>query len=96
MPEDRHAPSVDRLFASAASVLGDAVRAVVLTGMGNDGAQGVKALKRAGAEVWAEAEATAVVFGMPEAAIATGGVTHVVPLNELGPQLARALKKKTE
>jgi two-component system chemotaxis response regulator CheB len=96
MPEDRHAPSVDRLFTSVANVLGAEARAVVLTGMGNDGAQGVKALSRAGAEVWAEDESSAVVFGMPQAAIATGGVAHVVPLKDLGAQLARALKKKTE
>jgi two-component system chemotaxis response regulator CheB len=90
-PADRHAPSVDRLFHSLAEHLGPRARAVVLTGMGEDGARGVEALGRAGAEVWAEAEATAVVFGMPQAAIATGRVNRVLPLDALGPALARAL-----
>jgi two-component system chemotaxis response regulator CheB len=91
-PDDAHAPSVDRLFASAARLDLPDVRAVVLTGMGADGAKGALALKRAGAEVWAEAESTAVVFGMPAAAIKVGAVTKTLPLDELGPELARALK----
>jgi two-component system chemotaxis response regulator CheB len=91
-PADRYAPSVDRLFTSVARAMGDQARAVVLTGMGNDGAQGVRALARVGATVWAEAESTAVVFGMPEAAITTGLVRHVLPLPELGPSLRLALE----
>lgn len=90
-PGDRHAPSVDRLFTSLAAHLGAKARAVVLTGMGDDGAKGVAALGREGAEVWAEAESTAVVFGMPQAAIATGQVKRVLPLDELGPALATSL-----
>jgi two-component system chemotaxis response regulator CheB len=96
LPTDTYAPSVDRLFLSLAQVVGAEARAVVLTGMGNDGAKGIKALSRLGAVTWAEAESSAVVFGMPQAAIATGGVKHVLPLDELGPHLARALKAKTE
>ncbi len=92
---DTYAPSVDRLFLSLAQVVGAEASAVVLTGMGNDGAKGIKALGRVGAGTWAEAESSAVVFGMPEAAIATGAVKHVLPLDELGPHLARALKAKT-
>jgi two-component system chemotaxis response regulator CheB len=92
LPSDRHAPSVDRLFLSLAHHLGPKARAVVLTGMGDDGAKGVVALGREGAEVWAEAESTAVVFGMPQAAIATGQVKRVLPLDELGPALATALR----
>ncbi len=91
-PADAHAPSVDRLFSSAAKVAPVGTRAVVLTGMGADGAKGALALKKAGHEVWAEAESTAVVFGMPEAAIKIGAVTRTLPLDELGPALARALK----
>lgn len=91
-PADKHAPSVDRLFLSAAKALGKEARAVVLTGMGVDGAEGVKALAKAGATVWAEAESSAVVFGMPEAAIKTGGVKHVLPLDELAAHLAKALR----
>lgn len=91
-PNDAHAPSVDRLFASAAKLDEPDVRAVVLTGMGADGAKGALALKKAGAEVWAEAESTAVVFGMPAAAIKAGAVAKTLALDELGPELARALK----
>jgi two-component system chemotaxis response regulator CheB len=60
--------------------------------MGHDGAKGALALKKAGVEVWAEAESTAIVFGMPEASIKAGAVARTLPLDELGPELARALK----
>lgn len=89
-PADAHAPSVDRLFTSAAKVAPPGSRAVVLTGMGVDGGKGAAALKKAGVEVWAEAESSAVVFGMPEAAIKAGATAR--PLDELGPALAKALK----
>jgi len=92
-PKDLHAPSVDRLFASLAKSVGAATKAVVLTGMGHDGAKGVKALGRVGAEVWAEAEGSAVIFGMPQAAIATGCVTHALPLGQLGPSLVKAVAR---
>lgn len=88
---DAHAPSVDRLFASAAKVATAGTRAIVLTGMGVDGAKGALALKKAGFEVWAEAESTAVVFGMPEASIKAGAVAKVLPLEQLGPALRAAL-----
>jgi two-component system chemotaxis response regulator CheB len=91
-PSDAHAPSVDRLFTSAAKLVPAGTRALVLTGMGVDGAKGALALKKAGVEVWAEAESTAIVFGMPEAAIKAGAVVRTLPLDELGPELARALK----
>lgn len=89
---DKHAPSVDRLFASVARVCGAEAKAAVLTGMGSDGAEGSRALADAGGEVWAEAEASAVVFGMPQAAIATGRVKFVLPLDDLARGLARSLK----
>ena len=92
VPADKHAPSVDRLFASVAKTVGAQAFGVVLTGMGNDGAEGVRALAKVGAQIWAEAESSAVVNGMPAAAIATGAVKHVLALDELGPHLARTLK----
>ncbi len=92
-PTDAHAPSVDRLFSSVAKLGLPEVRAVVLTGMGVDGAKGALALKKVGVEVWAEAESTAVVFGMPGAAIKAGAVAKTLPLDELGPALAKALKQ---
>ena len=91
LPSDAHAPSVDRLFLSAARVVPPGTRAIVLTGMGADGARGALALKKAGIEVWAEAESTAVVFGMPEAAIKAGAVTKIWPLDQIGPALVAAL-----
>jgi two-component system chemotaxis response regulator CheB len=90
-PQDPYAPSVDRLFGSVAKVARSHARGVVLTGMGTDGGLGVKALLEVGAEVWVESQETAVVFGMPEAAIAAGAVTRVLPLTQLGPQLAQAI-----
>ena len=93
---DLHAPSADALFASVARHLGPRAHGVVLTGMGQDGAQGVQALAAAGATTWAEAESTAVVFGMPGAAIATGAVQQVLPLGHLGTALARALALQTD
>jgi two-component system chemotaxis response regulator CheB len=91
-PSDKHAPSVDRLFTSAAKILGRRALGVVLTGMGNDGEEGTKAIAAAGGEVWAESESTAVVFGMPRAAISTGKVAQVLPLTELGVALLARLK----
>jgi len=76
----RYLPSVDTLFASAAATFGRRVLGVVLTGMGNDGAMGVHAIKNAGGTVYAESEESSVVFGMPKEAIATGLVDRVVPL----------------
>jgi len=89
---DAHAPSVDRLFTSAAEVAPAGTYALVLTGMGNDGGVGAAALKKAGVEVWAEAESSAIVFGMPEAAIKSGAVKRTLHLDELGPALAKALR----
>lgn len=91
--DDRFAPSADLLFESGAKLLGAKTIAVVLTGMGNDGARGAKAVKAAGGEVWAESEQSAVVFGMPQAAIAAGAVSQVLPLPELCSELSRRLRK---
>jgi len=82
-PADKYAPSVDRLFASAAKHYGRDVLAVVLTGMGDDGRKGVSAVKQTGGSVLAESEETAVIFGMPQQAIRTGAVDRVLPLHEI-------------
>ncbi len=82
-----HVPSVDRLFTSAAEVLGSRVTAFVLTGMGWDGAEGVRAVKAAGGTVYAESEATAAIYGMPREAAATGCVEEVLPLPEIAVRL---------
>jgi len=78
---DRWVPSLDRLLASVAGVAGRRAMAVVLTGMGDDGAEGVRSIKLAGGRVVVESADTAVMTGMPEAALATGLVDEVVPLH---------------
>jgi len=82
-PEDKYAPSVDRMLASAAKHYGADLLAVVLTGMGDDGRRGVMAVKQAGGTVVAESEETAVIFGMPQQAIRSGAVDAVLPLDEI-------------
>jgi two-component system chemotaxis response regulator CheB len=68
------------MFISAAAVFGPRLLGVVLTGMGNDGAKGIHAIKSNGGTTFAEAEETCVVFGMPKEAIATGMVDQIVSL----------------
>ena len=79
----RHRPSVDVLFHSCARYLGTNAVGVMLTGMGNDGAEGMLAMKQAGAMTIAQNEATCVVFGMPREAIALGGVDEILPLHDI-------------
>jgi two-component system chemotaxis response regulator CheB len=86
-PSDRYIPSVDAMFLSLAPVYGKRLMAVVLTGMGNDGSRGIKAVKGAGGETMAEAEESSVVFGMPREAIATGMVDRVVPLDRVAREI---------
>ncbi|ORJ63345.1 chemotaxis-specific protein-glutamate methyltransferase CheB [Geothermobacter hydrogeniphilus] len=86
-PDQRYTPSVDAMFQSSSEIFGDQLLAVVLTGMGNDGARGVRLVKQRGGQVLAEAEESSVVFGMPKEAIATGMVDRVVPLAELSREI---------
>lgn len=85
---DINCPAIDRLFASAAA-LPDADRtlAILLSGMGHDGAQAMAALKRVGAETWVEDPQTATVSSMPQSAIQAGADPRILP----GPALAHAL-----
>jgi len=82
-PVNRHRPSVDVLFRSAAVCAGKNAVGVILTGMGKDGALGMLELKNAGAYNFAQDEASCVVFGMPREAIAVGATHEVGALNEL-------------
>jgi two-component system chemotaxis response regulator CheB len=79
----RHRPSVDVLFRSAARYAGRNSIGVILTGMGDDGAQGMLEMKQAGAATIAQDEATSVVFGMPNEAIKRGAVDRILPLEAI-------------
>jgi two-component system chemotaxis response regulator CheB len=82
-PVNRHRPSVDVLFQTAARYAGANAVGVILTGMGKDGAAGMLAMREAGAHNVAQDEATCVVFGMPREAIAQGAVHDVLPLEQI-------------
>jgi two-component system chemotaxis response regulator CheB len=86
-PVNRHKPSVDVLFRSAAECAGSDVLAIILTGIGDDGARGMKLLHDLGARTVAQNEETCVVFGMPMAAIQLGAVDEVLAID----QVARAI-----
>ena len=80
---NRHKPSVDVLFRSVAQVAGKNALGIIMTGMGDDGARGMKEMHDVGAQTVAEDESTCVVFGMPKEAIKLGGVDKVVPLDRI-------------
>ena len=86
---NRHRPSVDVLFRSAARYAGNNAIGVILTGMGNDGAKGMQEMHDAGALTIAQDEASCVVFGMPKEAIKAGAVDEVMPLNAMPQFLQR-------
>jgi two-component system chemotaxis response regulator CheB len=91
LPVNRHRPSVDVLFHSAAQRAGANAVGVIMTGMGKDGAAGMLEMKQAGAYNFAQDEATCVVFGMPKEAIAAGGVNEVVPIQEMAARVMNHL-----
>ncbi len=82
-PVNRHRPSVDVLFQSAAAALGPNAVGVIMTGMGHDGARGLLAMRQAGAHTVAQDEASCVVFGMPKEAIGLGAAERIVPLDRI-------------
>jgi two-component system, chemotaxis family, protein-glutamate methylesterase/glutaminase len=88
-PVNRHRPSVDILFRSIAKAAGAQGIGVMLTGMGNDGADAMLAWSRTGATTIAQDEASCVVFGMPKQAIAVGAVREVMPLGDIARRLAK-------
>jgi two-component system chemotaxis response regulator CheB len=79
----RHRPSVDVLFRSVATSVGPKAVGVIMTGMGDDGAQGLREMKEAGAFTIAQDEASCIVFGMPKSAISCGAVDVVVSLRQI-------------
>ena len=84
---DRYVPSVDVMLQSCAGIYRKRVAAIILTGMGNDGSQGVRTIKEHGGCVIAESEETAIVYGMPREAVATGVVDRCVPLDKVAAEI---------
>ena len=91
-PVNRHKPSVEVLFKSAARVVGPNALALMLTGMGADGAKAMKEMRDAGSYNVVQDEATCVVFGMPREAIAAGAAHEVLPLTQIAPKLIERLR----
>lgn len=89
VPGEQYKPSVDITFASAAETVGNGVLAMVLTGMGMDGRAGAALLKRRGAAIWAQDEASCVVYGMPHAIVEAGLADRILSLTEIGATLKR-------
>ncbi|MDO9338291.1 MAG: chemotaxis response regulator protein-glutamate methylesterase [Caulobacter sp.] len=93
-PVNGHRPSVDTLFHSIAGVCGSSAVGVILTGMGRDGAQGLAAMRAAGARTLGQDEASSVVYGMPKTAFEAGAVERQVPLDAVGPAILKLAGKK--
>jgi two-component system chemotaxis response regulator CheB len=86
---NRHRPSVDVLFRSVAQQAGRNVLGIIMTGMGDDGARGMKEMHDAGARTLAQDEATCVVYGMPKEAVKLGAVDQIIPLTEVAREILR-------
>ena len=86
---DRYVPSIDKTMLSAASIYGKEVLGIILTGMGNDGAEGIKKIKEAGGITLAESKETAVVYGMPRVPAQMGVIDKILPINQMADQLIR-------
>ena len=84
---NRHRPSVDVLFRSVAQQAGRNAIGVILTGMGKDGALGLKEMRELGSPTIAQDETTSVVWGMPGEAVAVGAAAEVLPLAEIAPRM---------
>ncbi|HET7793714.1 MAG TPA: chemotaxis response regulator protein-glutamate methylesterase [Rhizobacter sp.] len=91
-PVNRHKPSVEVLFKSAARVVGPNALGIMLTGMGADGAKAMKELRDAGSYNYVQDEASCVVFGMPREAINAGAAHEVLPLTQIAPKLVERLR----
>lgn len=90
-PALHYRPSVDLAFAAAAEVFGGKVLSVVMTGMGADGREGARALKKGGATVWAQDEASCVIYGMPAAVVEANLADQILGLSDIGHEIANAV-----
>ena len=91
-PRHHCKPSIDVLFESIALAQGERTLAVLMTGMGRDGAQGLLAIRRTGGITIAQDEATSVVYGMPREAAMIGAAEHILPLGDIGPTITALTK----
>ena len=90
----KYVPSIDTMFRSAAKAMGPGVIGILLTGMGSDGRDGMKAIKEGGGFTLAESEETAVIYGMPKEAIDGGHVDKVLRLEQMAMELSRLIEEK--
>ncbi|MDR2964828.1 MAG: chemotaxis-specific protein-glutamate methyltransferase CheB [Treponema sp.] len=91
-PINNQKPAADLLFKSAAEYYGNSLISAVLTGMGNDGADGTRYVKEAGGITIAQDEASSMIFGMPQSAIETGCIDMVLPLDDIANQVKKLIK----
>jgi len=88
-PADLYAPSIDKLFRSAAEACGDHLVAIVLTGMGDDGSRALPDVRSRGGKTIAESSETAIISGMPNAAVKTGAVMEILALHDIASAIRR-------
>ena len=86
-PVNRHRPSVDTLFHSVADACGDSAMGIIMTGMGGDGAEGLLAMRRAGAITIAQDEESCVVYGMPQKAVTLNAAAKILPLRKIASEI---------
>ena len=89
-------PAADFLMKSAAKYVGKNAIGVILTGMGKDGAEGMREMNNAGSYTIAQNEETCVVYGMPGAAVAVGGVEKILPLDRISGDILKFLKDRNQ
>lgn len=90
-PSQHYRPSVDLAFSSAAEIFAGRVLSVVMTGMGADGREGARALKKAGSTVWAQDETSCVIYGMPAAIVEANLADQILALSDIGRELAKSV-----
>ena len=95
-PLTTHRPSADELFQSVAEAAGSVGVGVLLTGMGDDGAKGLLAIRQRGGRTFAQDEASSTVFGMPKAAVRAGAVTELLPIDKLADAIQRAVREQVQ
>ncbi len=87
-------PAADPLFKSMVSIFGKHTIGVILTGMGRDGAEGLRTVRAAGGTAVVQDESSSLIYGMPQAALAAGGADHVVGLSDIAKTIVDAVKAR--